>query len=245
MLNTFTESDKLGDIVVKFPQASEIFKRHGIDFCCGGDQLLTEAVAEHSANEGLILAELNQSYTEAQAKGVQIIDWSSVPMQELIHHVVNTHHAYLQQTFPWLAERITKILRVHGKNHSALLSQVHRLFSSLRMDMDEHMIKEEEFVFPQIVEYENSPSLDKLEAVILAVQELDAEHDHTGDIVKELRKVTDNYALPEDACGTFTRVYEELQQLESDIFQHIHLENNVLFVHLLSERDRYTVAPAN
>ncbi len=229
---TFTETDKLGDVVVKFPQAAEIFKQYHIDFCCGGDQLLGEAITEHGVNSIALLQNLNDTYADALKQGTEIHDWSAVSLEQLIHHIVNTHHAYLNQVFPTLSELTAKILRVHGAHHGAELAQVHRLFNQLRMDMEAHMIAEEERVFPQIVDYERHPSIEKLNAVIHAVEELDKEHDQTGQLVKDLRKVTDNYALPEDACGTYTYVFQELQNLESDIFQHIHLENNVLFVHL-------------
>ena len=236
---TITANEKLGDIVVKFPQASEIFKRYGIDFCCGGDQILADALEEHSVDGTLLINVLNQTYDEAVKQGIEIVDWSAVSLSQLIHHIVNTHHAYLQQVFPSLTELTAKILRVHGKHHGEVLAQVHRLFNRLRMDMEEHMIKEEEAVFPQVVNYEIEPSYEKLEVLIRDIQELDREHDETGDIVKELRRVTDNYALPEDACKTYTSVFEKLQELESNLFQHIHLENNVLFVHLLNDRKKF------
>lgn len=242
MNETFAVDDKLGDIVVKFPQAAEIFKSHGIDFCCGGDQPLKEALEEHGVDGKGLLSQLNHTYDEARKQGVNIVDWSTVPLHDLIHHIVNTHHAYLRQTFPSLSELTVKILRVHGEHHGHVLSQVHRLFNQLRIDMEEHMIKEEEIVFPQVIAYESNPSSEKLQSVIFAIQELDREHDETGNIVKGLRRVTDNYSLPDDACQTFTHVYEKLKEVEADIFQHIHLENNVLFVHLLNDRNRYPVA---
>lgn len=241
MSATFTELDKLGDVVVKFPQAAEIFKQYHIDFCCGGVQPLGEAIEEHGVNGLALLETLNDTYLDALKQGAEIVDWSAVSLEQLIHHIVNTHHAYLNQVFPTLTELTAKILRVHGEHHGAVLAQVHRLFNQLRMDMEAHMIEEEERVFPRIVDYEHHPTIDKLNTVIQAVEELDKEHDQTGQLVKDLRKVTDNYALPEDACGTYAHVFQELQNLESDIFQHIHLENNVLFVHL---RDAQVASPS-
>jgi len=239
MSTTFKETEALGDIVVKFPNAGDIFKLNGIDFCCGGDQLLVDAATEHAIDVTHILNELNRSYDEFQQLGLEIVDWTSVPMHQLVDHIVNTHHAYLRQIFPPLMERTTKILRVHGQNHGEVLSKVHRLFSTLRIDMEEHMIKEEEIVFPQVVDYEKNPSDDKLQKVIHAVEELDREHDGAGDIVKQIRKVTDNFKLPEDACSTYKYTFEKLQEVESDIFQHIHLENNVLFARLTREQEAH------
>ncbi|WP_201024937.1 iron-sulfur cluster repair di-iron protein [Ferroacidibacillus organovorans] len=232
----FTEDHRLGDIVVKFPQAGDIFKRYHIDFCCGGDQPLSEAIAEHSIDGSSLLKELNERYREAVRQGIEITDWSKASMEQLIHHIVNRHHAYLNKVFPPMSELTAKILRVHGENHGQVLSQVHRLFSQLRTDMEQHMIAEEQSVFLQIIDYEQIRTPGKLGAVIAAVEKLDQEHEATGDIVKMMRKVTDNYALPEDACATYAYVFEKLEELETDIFQHIHLENNILFNRLLNER---------
>lgn len=242
MSTTFNGTEALGDIVVKFPNAGNLFKLNGIDFCCGGGQLLSEAATEHHIDVAHILSELNRSYDEFQQLGLEIVDWTSVPLHQLVDHIVNTHHAYLRRVFPPLMELTTKILRVHGPNHGDVLSKVHRLFGTLRIDMEEHMIKEEEMVFPQIADYEKNPSDDKLQKVIHAVEELDREHDGAGDIVKQIRRVTDNFKLPEDACSTYMYTFEKLQEVESDIFQHIHLENNVLFARLTGERNAHRSA---
>ena len=229
---TFKEAERIGDIVVKFPQAAEIFKRHGIDFCCGGDQPLRAATLEHNVELEPLLVELNQTYNQALATGEKPVDWSQRSLEDLVHHIVNTHHAYLHQVFGPLTELTTKILRVHGQNHGAVLSQVHRLFANLRMDMEEHMIKEEELVFPQIIDYEHQPLEEKREAVLRAVAELDKEHDATGEIVKQIRRVTNDFEIPDDACGTYAYTFQKLEEVESNIFTHIHLENNVLFERL-------------
>lgn len=236
MNETFTGTEKLGDIVLKFPQAAEIFKTSGIDFCCGGEQILSVATVEHGIEISGILHRLNQGYDEAVQQGREFVDWMSVPLHQLIDHIINTHHAYLHQVFSPLTELVTKIRRVHWQHHGEGLSQLLRLFSTLRMDMEEHMIQEEEIVFPWIVDYEKNPTVEKLERVIRAVEELDKDHDGAGDTIKKIRQVTDGFRLPEDACGTYAYTFQKLEELESDVFQHIHLENNVLFVRLQNER---------
>ena len=55
------------------------------------------------------------------------------------------------------------------------------------------------------------------------------EHDVAGDFLAQMRQVTDNYTLPEDACPTFAALFEGLDALEKDLHEHIHLENNILF----------------
>lgn len=66
-----------------------------------------------------------------------------------------------------------------------------------------------------------------------AIGELVAEHDTAGDLIKEIREITNDFTPPADACGTYQLVYNRLEALEKDLFIHIHLENNVLFSRIL------------
>ena len=232
-MSTFHSSQKIGEIVTKFPKAADIFKEYRIDFCCGGDRTLLTAIKEQNLNEAEVLGKVNTLYEEIKNVKTEDIDWEKASMSELIDHIVNTHHAYLGVELPRVSELTTKILRVHGEGHPEL-SKVHKLFHSLKMELDQHLIKEETIEFPLIKEYENNKTEEALDKAIKVVKELEDEHEGAGDILKELRKITNDYAVPEDGCNTYTLTYAKLQELEADLFQHIHLENNILFPRLLA-----------
>lgn len=55
------------------------------------------------------------------------------------------------------------------------------------------------------------------------------EHDETGNQLKEMRKLSNGYTLPADACASYESLYQGLHQFEQDMHQHIYLENYVLF----------------
>ena len=147
---------------------------------------------------------------------------------DMIDYIISKHHAFLKRNMPEVSELATTILRVHGANHNELFS-VHKLFHTLKAELDQHMIKEEELLFPLIKEYENKPSKELLGKISKVMKETEDEHETAGGVLKELRKVTDQYKIPDDVCGTFRKTYEMLQEVEADLFQHIHLENNILF----------------
>ncbi|OEF99174.1 iron-sulfur cluster repair di-iron protein [Vulcanibacillus modesticaldus] len=228
MERQFIVTDKIGDIVARFPQAAELFKELQIDFCCGGDRPLIEAIREKNLDEDEVINQLNEMYTSTQDTGKQ---WDKASLSSLIEHIINKHHAFLQTELPVLSELVTKILRVHGSNHQDLV-KVHRLFHTLKMDLEQHLIKEEQIIFPLIKAYEQSPSVTALNEIREKIEELESEHVNAGDILKQLRKITNDYEIPADACKTFTKAYLKLAELESDLFDHIHLENNLLFPRL-------------
>lgn len=228
MINNFKISDKIGDIVTIFPGASNLFLEYRVDFCCGGNRPLIEAIKEQNLEEDKILILLNERYKEFQEKNEEFTDWVKETPSKLAQYIVDTHHRYLKEELPKISELTFKILRVHGKTHEELF-KVHKLFNTLRTELEEHLVKEEEFLFPIINEYELEKSNFNKEKVRNLLNELDKEHTGAGDIIKELREITEHYTAPKDACKTFELTYKKLRELELDTFQHIHLENNILF----------------
>lgn len=228
----FTALDKLGDVVARFPVAGSIFKENQVDYCCHGNRTIEEAAKEQGISVDDLLTQINTSYTNVQEQGQLEHDWYTEPFEAIIQYVLTKHHAYLQKTMPVLSELTAKILRVHGEHHGEELSQVHRLFNAFRIDMEAHLIKEEETVFPLVIQYEKTGDRDTLAKVVKIIDELESEHTSAGDLLRDIRKVTSDYKIPDDACGTYQYTYEKLEEVEEDTFRHIHLENNILFPRL-------------
>ncbi|MEC1740302.1 iron-sulfur cluster repair di-iron protein [Schinkia azotoformans] len=229
-----TSTMNVGDIVTQYPQAADLFKKYKIDFCCGGNRPLHDAVLEKNLNENEIVQALNEGYEKMQAMNTETTNWQEVSSADLIDHVMQTHHAYLTDELPMLGQFVTKIYRVHGSNHSEL-GEVYNHFHDLSKELMEHIIKEDEVIFPLIKAYEADPTSEKLEEVKAAITELEKEHDHAGDLLKLIREITNDYELPVDACMTYTTTFQRLEALESDMFIHVHKENNILFPRFLNK----------
>jgi len=227
-MTQFNATQKIGEIVTRFPKAADIFKEYRIDFCCGGDRILRDVLQEEGHNETQVLERINALYEELKDVSSSDRDWTKESSGLLSDYVVNTHHAYLHGELSRMSELTTKILRVHGAHHPEL-GTVYRLFHQLKMELEQHLIKEEEIEFPLIKEEEKNPSAKARQKILSVIRELEAEHEGAGDILKELRKVTEDYKVPEDGCNSYRLAYEKLEELESDLFQHVHLENNILF----------------
>jgi regulator of cell morphogenesis and NO signaling len=230
-MDEIQSSEKIGDIVARFPKAGDIFTEYSIDFCCGGNRPLIEAIKEQNLDEKEVLGTLRKIYQKTLGQDQKDTDWRQASTSKLIDHILNTHHVYMRRELPQLSDLSTTILRVHGASHGEL-SQVHRLFHNLKLEIDQHLIKEEEIVFPLLKDYAENPSSSKLTKIVDLNGELRKEHDGAGDFVKELRKVTDHYSVPSDGCPTYIMTYSKLEDMESNLFQHIHLENNILFPRL-------------
>lgn len=228
MGNTFTKNHKIGDIVTAFPDSSDIFYKYNIDFCCGGNRILNEALDEQKINAEKMINELNTKYNEFLENKSVFTDWANENSGKLIEYIINTHHVFLRQELPIISDYLFKLLKAHGTNHKELF-KVHREFNMLRTELEEHLIKEEEEIFPLITRLVEEKDKYEKERILLSIEELEQEHKGAGDIIMRLREITNNYNLPEDACKTFETTYKKLEDLEQDLFKHIHLENNILF----------------
>lgn len=216
----------VSDIVTAVPQTADIFRSLRIDFCCGGKVPLEEAAKQRQLDPAAVLEQVRSleykfaDYLESRP--------SSLKEDELIPYIQDKHHAFLREELPALTPYVTKLSRVHGDRHPELL-EVQKLFSDLKQELLEHTQDEDDRVFPLILDFVTDPNPQTAEKLKPHVSELEAEHAQAGRILHELRDVTTDYELPADACGTYRLVYQRLAMLEKDIFEHIHLENNVLF----------------
>ncbi|MDF2904227.1 MAG: ScdA protein [Bacillus sp. (in: firmicutes)] len=223
----YTEASLVRDVVNEIPKSADLFKRYRIDFCCGGNRPILDAAAGLNINMDTLMAELAVVYAKSQNEPTDLAVWTNSDSSTLINHVIEQYHRPLQEELTMLSPYVTKVAKVHGDSHPELL-KVHELFYEFKKELLEHTAKEEATVFPMLLKLDEAEGEER-QAMINEIVELEKEHDHAGNILRELREVTSDYTLPMDACGTYTLVYKRLEMLESETFMHVHLENNILF----------------
>jgi regulator of cell morphogenesis and NO signaling len=230
------EKTTVRDLVGRYPQTRPVFEQHGIDYCCGGGKRLADAAREHNLKLPELVEALEKALKEAtdQAKPADK-DWYAAPLSELVRYIVDVHHGYMRTELPRLRLLLPTVLKAHQAQHGDMLREVQTLFNALDVELSRHLMKEEQVLFPYIVAAEahsratGAKPSSPFGSVRKPIQQMEHEHDDAGKTLAQLREVTHHYALPSDACPTFRATYEELQRMEADLHQHIHLENNILF----------------
>ncbi|WP_342421793.1 iron-sulfur cluster repair di-iron protein [Paenibacillus sp. FSL E2-0178] len=224
----FASEAMVRDIVLQFPKSADYFKAKRIDFCCGGAKPLAEAAAEKGLDPEAMIQDLNKLQEEHPVLEEDTA-WNEASSEELVNYIVNKHHRYLREELPLISQNVTKVFRVHGED-SPHLGEMHRLFNLLREDLLQHTSKEEESEFPKMLAYTQNPTEEGLSELRGLLHNLEAEHDGAGEILRELRRVTNDYTPPAHACTTYRLTYARLEELEGMTFEHVHLENNNLFL---------------
>lgn len=226
-MNTELQEKHVADIVRKYPRTADVFRKVGIDYCCGGKISLSEAVERCDFDkDDIFLAvedKVNQSSEEAGH-----IDMKYLSIPSIIEYIQNRFHKDLKEELANLTPFVERVAGRHGGTQPHLI-ELHDLFGTFREEMIAHTADEDANVFPLIANYVDDSENVPVPEVKEAVRKLVDDHDTTGDILKRMRKITNGYKLPENACGTYTLVYSRLEALEKQTFEHVHMENHILF----------------
>ncbi|MEX0886958.1 MAG: iron-sulfur cluster repair di-iron protein [Phycisphaeraceae bacterium] len=218
----------IGQLVVERPSRSRLFEHLGIDYCCGGNQPLAVACQARGLDAGTVIKLL--SATEQDATEQPDHDWAQARLAALAGHIEQTHHTYLRRELPRLTAMIDKVAHVHGQHHP-WLSELRGVFVAFVQELDAHMLKEERVLFPMIRQLEagESHAADHCGGVGNPVRMMEHEHDQAGAALVTMRELTDGFTPPDGACNTFRAMLDALRELEHDMHQHVHKENNILF----------------
>lgn len=229
-LITGANDETMGQIAAKDLRKAQIFKKYGLDFCCGGKKTVKQACAEKGLDVTKIEQELQQADKQPITRPLPYDDWS---LDFLADYIVNTHHSYVRKTLPELRGYAAKVARVHGSRHPELLA-IHQLVEEVNAELSSHMIKEEKVLFPYIKELVAAANTQPTHATHFGtvqnpINMMEMEHEMVGNFMQEIRTLSNNFSLPDDACASYSLLYRMLDEFENDLHIHIHLENNILF----------------
>ena len=223
----------IGDASKRIPAVKAAFERLGIDYCCGGSCKLQADLKVKGITVEQVIDAIQQG--ESDRSGHTDRDWSTASLTELADHIVDTHHVFMKRELPRINGLLAKVKAAHAREHGQMLGELAATFQNLRDELDPHLLKEEQILFPMMMAIDSFMAgngkrpVSHCGTVQNPIRQMEHEHENAGQALAHMRVLTDNYQLPDDACPTFTTLYEALDAMEKDLHEHIHLENNILF----------------
>ena len=228
---SFTLEHTPAEIVTIFPKASDLFKANNINFCCQGDQTLHTVLQEKEMDESVLLEELNQRFNRWKDAGEERITWETMPLSAIVDYITEKYHHFLDEELSPLEQFVTRVFHVHGEDHPHLM-ELYDLYIDFKTGAEEHLIKEENELFPLIKEYDESPTHELATHIQETITGFEKAHENEIAVLKQIREVTDAFEPPAGACNTYRITYSRLAELEENTMQHVHVENNVLLKRL-------------
>lgn len=241
-MTSYATDTTVRDLATAIPGATRLFEQMGIDYCCGGARPLADVCEERGLDPAVVVGRLNELAEAAGSSGAA--NPETFPMARLVDHLVSTHHVYTRSEIVRLEKLFEKVCFVHGANHPEL-HRARAVFQEMAADLMPHMMKEENILFPYIIQIAAFTARDAMPpspmfgSVQNPVRMMLFEHEAVGALLAKMRELTKGYTVPEGVCISYETLYEALLAFEQDLHQHIHLENNVLFPQAI-EAERHT-----
>lgn len=238
------------DLAVENPAATGVFETLKIDYCCGGSLSLEEACRNANVEIGRVSEMLEKAAKDPAEMCVSEQDFAKWSLAALSDYIVRKHHSFTREENERITNLLEKTCYAHGANHSELFD-IQRIFGSLRLEIENHLLKEERMLFPYIALMESSLNFGQpvppapFGSTRNPVKVMVSEHDAAGEHLREIRNLSNHFAVPPDACAAYKTLYTALEEYEKDLHRHIHLENNILFPRAVEMEASGITADAN
>jgi regulator of cell morphogenesis and NO signaling len=210
----------VANIVLDHSECAQVFQRHRIDYCCHGDVSVEVAAKAKQVDVDELVGELSRAVAERH--GDQQNDPRELPTARLVAFIISKHHDYLRKALPFVRALAAKVSRVHGE-HNPKLRDLETAVGELDQALVPHLDEEEQSLFPVLIA--NEPDRGSIAKQLGSMM---ADHQSVAKLLERIRSASDEFELPEWACNSYRTLFSELEQLEGDVFRHVHLENHVL-----------------
>lgn len=223
----------ISDIVAHDYRTADVFRKYEIEYCCGGKWSLDTICLMKGLDVNAVVRDLEKATRNIQvSNNLHFDEW---PLDFLADYIINVHHSYLKHSMPEIKKMLSSFVTEHIKKH-AYLADLEHAYNQLYKEVFPHMKQEEEILFPYIKQIYHAYTTKESYASLLVrtlrkpVEEVMAkEHESAMKHLQKFRALTNDYTPPATACVSHRVCFAKLKELDNDLTQHIHLENNILF----------------
>ncbi|EIT86452.1 ScdA protein [Fictibacillus macauensis ZFHKF-1] len=225
MEQTVDVTQTISQMLRHYPRMGYYLKKHGINYSLCGHDTLAHVMSSFQLDAESTLSELNKLIHKEQGA----IDWENQSLHALVSYIIDAHHSYLYMVLPQLHRMLQENEESCHVNQEAIAF----LFSIVKTELEQHIVIEEEVIFPKIVAYEKSPTLHALIDLSEYITDLHHEHHHISSLMQDLRELTNDFLITNEQGIVTQQSYIKLDELETDLMEHFYLENYVLFPRVL------------
>ncbi len=214
----------VGDLLREAPERSQVFKKFAIDYGCGNELTLAEACYRQNIDPELVV----QAFKDAQSSPND--GFINLRLDLLAAEIVEKHHHFAREQGTHIQPILSKVCRVHGRKEPRLL-EIQQIFQAMHQGLLQHMLKEENVLFPfcKRLEFAIEPVSMGCGSVANPIGVMESDHEHTRQEMQQIKDLSDQFTPPEWACNSFRVLFHALQTYIEDLETHMHLESDLLF----------------
>ena len=222
----------ISDIVREDYRTADVFKKYGINYCCGGNAFLADVCATRQLDYNEVFEQLRKATKDVYVPNfLQFDKWN---IDFLIDYILNVHHAYLKAAVPSVKTALSSFVLSHSKQYPVMI-EVENVFNQLADLLTIHNAHEEEIIFPYIKHIEAAHRRKEpygslfVRTLRKPLNNIQKDHVQISELLTQLRTLSNNYEIVEKTCTNHRVILSRLKEFDNDLVQHKHLENNILF----------------
>ena len=225
-------SKTMKQIAVDWPAAIPVFEKHHLDFCWTGDKTLEVVAAEGGVLLEIVLSDLRLAVAEHETEQP---DWNASGLDALMRHIVVQHHEYLRHELPLMEQLIARLRAARSRTDAATVVPLEKVFRFFKRELENHLRKEEEVLFPMIAQLEAASVAGvrlprySFGPIANPIGIMEEEHDAERRELAKMLGLTGNCSASAEASTMYRTIFERLTTLDADMRRHVHLENHILF----------------
>lgn len=223
----------VSEIVGADYRTADVFRRYGIEFCCGGSYTLRVACYLQGTDPELLIRDLEVATRQGNTS--HTLDFTRWDLDFLMDYIIHVHHQYLYKALPVLQEHVDRFAEGHHRNYP-YLEGLQRSVQQITASLLPQLKQEEMVLFPYIRQLAHAHQSRESYAPLLVrtmrkpiASRMGMEHAATEDHIRRWRDWTGGYAVPSNTCVSHRVTLQKLREVDMDMVQHLHLEKNILF----------------
>jgi regulator of cell morphogenesis and NO signaling len=195
------------------------------------DVSIAELCWDFGLNPLILLNTLARAQGAEAPSNIDVSELDGMTLTQVVENIESSHHVYLRETLPVIGKLIGRVVDAHGATDDRL-TEVGALFEKMSADLENHMLHEEEALFPMVRDMEVDGAIKPTrcgDTVGGPIACMENDHKALREELGHLRELTDDYAVPGNACMTYRNMLEQLDQFVQNTVVHMHKEDKVLF----------------
>jgi len=157
----------------------------------------------------------------------------TAPLSFIIDHIIEVHHKFVHREEDSIDNLLQKL--ISADPNSKRVEGLCLLNRTIKFELLNHMRKEEEVLFPAILNLERAAATRGTKGNLLAlkitnrVRLLMLEDEGTSYLLKHYKQTLLDYQPPSQAKLIYDEVCNHIETFEQDLTRHIYVENTILF----------------
>ena len=152
---------------------------------------------------------------------------------ELTEFIIQKYHNPLRENLPKIHLLFNKIVDVHWDIHPEF-AKMKDIFILFQNEMLKHLDKEEKILFPMMQALQKAVNEKKniwafhCGSIKNPITQMEKEHKIFDFYLEQIKELSNNFFIPENACNAYTTTYTMLKNLYDETLEHAHFEDNTL-----------------